>query len=155
MKKTVLIYCAAVAVVLLCLIGILLLPLLGRMDFEESREMSLTFLEENRQALEAGCAELMEKQTGGLVAEHACSWQEDPEGHEYVSVDVDAQGMMGGQYWGLYYCPEETMTGDGYLPDWTALPMAVELDGSVFIRESLGQGWYFWYDDYDGMTRLP
>lgn len=67
----------------------------------------------------------------------------------YIKFDLDAQGMLGGQYYGLIYSTEKNFfdskslviydehkeTGDG---------------NNIFIRQKIKKNWYFYYDDYDG-----
>lgn len=69
----------------------------------------------------------------------------------YVKFDLDAQGMLGGQYYGLIYSTEKNFfdsrsliiydehkeTGDG---------------NNIFIRQKIKKNWYFYYDDYDGIV---
>lgn len=64
---------------------------------------------------------------------------------KYVKLDIDAQGMLGGQYWGLIYCTEDYLDGK-----------KIEIIGetgegnNVFITEKIKDNWYFFYEDYDG-----
>jgi len=64
---------------------------------------------------------------------------------KYVKLEIDAQGMLGGQYWGLIYC-----TGD-YL-DGKEMEIIGETgeDNNVFITEKIKDNWYFFYEDFDG-----
>lgn len=67
----------------------------------------------------------------------------------YIKFYLAAQGMLGGQYYGLIYSTEKNFfdsrsliiydehkeTGDG---------------NNIFIRQKIKKNWYFYYDDYDG-----
>lgn len=68
---------------------------------------------------------------------------------EYVQLDINSQGMLGGQYYGLIYSKKserdiiiydenkETKNGNNY-----------------FIRQKISNNWYFYYDDYDGSVNI-
>ncbi len=71
------------------------------------------------------------------------------ENGKYVKLDIDSQGMLGGQYWGLIYCPTDYLNGK-----------EMEIKGNtgkgnnVFITEKIKDNWYFYYDDYDGKVDI-
>ena len=68
---------------------------------------------------------------------------------KYVELDIGAQGMLGGQYWGLIYCTTDYLDGEN-----------IEIKGNagegnnVFITEKIKDNWYFYYDDYDGKVDI-
>lgn len=60
---------------------------------------------------------------------------------EYIKFDIDAQGMLGGQYYGLIYSKN----------NYDELLKNKEIGGNnIFIRQKIKDNWYFYYDDYDG-----
>jgi len=68
---------------------------------------------------------------------------------EYVSIDLDAQGMLGGQYWGLLYIPENSYHGEEDIYIWDEKKERGE-GNNIMIRGKLRDNWFFYYDDYDG-----
>ncbi len=67
---------------------------------------------------------------------------------EYIKFNIDSQGMLGGQYYGLIYIQDkfdELITYDG---------TKLENENNIFIREKLKDNWYFYYDDYDGKVNI-
>ena len=67
---------------------------------------------------------------------------------EYIKFNIDSQGMLGGQYYGLIYIKDkfdELITYDG---------TKLENGNNIFIREKLKDNWYFYYDDYDGKVNI-
>ena len=65
---------------------------------------------------------------------------------KYVELEIDAQGMLGGQYWGLIYCTGDYLEGK-----------EIEILGggnNIFITEKIKDNWYFVYEDYDGKVDI-
>ena len=67
---------------------------------------------------------------------------------EYVQFDIDAQGMLGGQYWGIIYSPN-----DDYIEN-SDITIQKNGENDIFIREKIKEKWYFYYDDYDGKVNV-
>ena len=64
---------------------------------------------------------------------------------EYIKIYIDAQGMLGGQYYGLIYSKNNEKE----------LIKNKELHGNnIFIRQKIKDNWYFYYDDYDGKVNI-
>lgn len=64
---------------------------------------------------------------------------------EYIEFDMDAQGMLGGQYYGLIYSKkddEDLIIYDEFKETGKG--------NNIFIRQKIKDNWYFYYDDYDG-----
>ena len=64
---------------------------------------------------------------------------------EYIKFDMDAQGMLGGQYYGLIYSKkddEDLIIYDEF--------KETGKENNIFIRQKIKDNWYFYYDDYDG-----
>lgn len=64
---------------------------------------------------------------------------------EYIKFDIDAQGMLGGQYYGLIYLKENNEE---------LIIYDEKYGNNIFIREKLKDNWYFYYDDYDGKVNI-
>jgi len=82
---------------------------------------------------------------------------------EKVEFSINAQGMLGGQYWGVYYSSDDSpsiLT----VEDEDGLLVEDSLNGSFYYKESNGnnvyvtekikEGWFFYYMDYDGHPDL-
>ena len=68
---------------------------------------------------------------------------------EYVDFHVNAQGFLGGQYWGLYYMPNNKYLGEDTLYIWQ------ETNGNnVIVCKKLRDNWFFYYIDYDGNINI-
>jgi hypothetical protein len=75
-----------------------------------------------------------------------------------ISFDYDAQGMLGGQYWGLYYASDNTPWFDERNTDIELTETTVEgcyfwqePDGNnYYATERISENWFFYYMDYDG-----
>ena len=67
----------------------------------------------------------------------------------YVKFDVDAQGMLGGQYYGLIYSTEKNFFDSRSLIIYDEHKETGE-GNNIFIRQKIKKNWYFYYDDYDG-----
>lgn len=77
----------------------------------------------------------------------------DKNNKEYVKFNIDSQGMLGGQYWGIIYSPN-----DDYLDEENkkVYNESEERDNgnNVIIYEKIRENWYFFYEDYDGRKDL-
>lgn len=68
---------------------------------------------------------------------------------EYIKFYIDAQGMLGGQYYGLIYSKkniENIIIYDEFKEK--------NKGNNIFIREKIKDNWYFYYDDYDGKVDI-
>jgi len=66
----------------------------------------------------------------------------------FVKFDIDAQGMLGGQYWELVY------TQDGTFYDETESYLQKETNGNNIVRaEKINEHWWYLWTDYDGTER--
>jgi len=65
-----------------------------------------------------------------------------------VTYSIDAQGMLGGQYWELVY------SQDGTFYDETESYLYKETNGNNIVRaEKLSQHWWYLWTDYDGTEK--
>ena len=56
--------------------------------------------------------------------------------------------MLGGQYWGIIYSPN-----DDYIEN-SDITIQKNGENDIFIREKIKEKWYFYYDDYDGKVNV-
>lgn len=64
---------------------------------------------------------------------------------EYIKFYIDAQGILGGQEYGLIYIKEN---------DEEFITYHERYGNNIFIREKIKDNWYFYYDDYDGKVDI-
>ncbi len=142
MKKGIII---VVAIILALSIGIfLLINAIAPETYSSARDECESFLEDNRGDIEQIASDLLNKQMDiyGHYKERYYSYvpRED-----YVIFDIDAQGMLGGQYWSLIY------TRNGVLYGETEEYLYQETDGNNIVRgERLDEHWWYLWRDYDG-----
>ncbi len=149
MKKT-------TSICLLLIIIICSLALNGcadQYDYERPKKAALDYLAENESELIELFERMLEAKPefpndSGEYNGNYYSY-EKTDTTEYVTLDMDAQGMLGGQYWGLIYCPTNDLIANG--ADIEIYDEREKDTGNnVFIKQKLKDGWYFYYVDYDG-----
>lgn len=147
MKKktgTILLVSGLVISFLLLLCGLILRKSLKPKTYSAAKAECVDFLEDNQKELEQIASELLEEGKGGsgyYQNRYYCFTTENG----YVKFDVDAQGMLGGQYWELVY----TRSGRYYGNNETYLYQ--EEKGNNIVRgEHLGGHWWYRWTDYDG-----
>lgn len=67
----------------------------------------------------------------------------------YITFDMDGQGFLGGQYWGLIYSISNRYENEEELYIYDQNQKTTS-GNNVFIREKIQDHWFFYYDDYDG-----
>ena len=133
--------CILVAVALL---SMCLISCKQEKTFTSAKKECESFLSEHRVEMDAiAVAVLM---SGGEESgEH--------QGHDYysdlqnrtVTFDIDAQGMLGGQYWSLIYSESGVLHGE------TDIYLYEEDGGNNVVRaERLDDHWWYCWEDYDG-----
>lgn len=66
----------------------------------------------------------------------------------FVIFDIDAQGMLGGQYWDLVYTKDGTFYGE------SETYLYKETNGNNVVRaEKINEHWWYLWTDYDGTDR--
>lgn len=72
---------------------------------------------------------------------------------ENVVFECKAQGILGGQSWGLLYIPSNEYLGEKKLYIYDEKEFKSD-SNNVFIRKKLKKNWFFYYDDWDGKVNL-
>jgi len=72
---------------------------------------------------------------------------------ETVQFECGSQGMLGGQYWGLLYIPDNHYLGEKDLYIYNEHQEKGN-GNNIFIRKKLKDNWFFYYDDYDGKINI-
>ena len=67
---------------------------------------------------------------------------------EYIKFDIDAQGITGGQSYGIIYSKDNNE--DLIIYD----EIERKTGNNIFIRKRIKDNWYFYYDDYDGKVDI-
>ena len=72
---------------------------------------------------------------------------------EYIKFDLESQGMLGGQYYGLIYSNDKDFFDSKKLVIYDENKETGE-GNNIFIRQKIKTNWYFYYDDYDGKVDI-
>ena len=145
MKKTLSLVLSVILIaLLLCGCGI------NRKDYSSAAKSCRRFLSKNAEEMTSIAEDLLNGDTNvgessGHYKDHYYSLEEDADGEKYVKFDIDAQGMLGGQYWSLIYCPDGTLYGQ------SETYYSEETDGNNISRaEKIDGSWWYYWIDYDG-----
>ncbi len=151
-----------VAVFITLLLGYCFLNLLWEKDFNKfnynsAKKETTQYLKENRKELESIASDLYKSKSS---KKRPCkyisysSYKNRAEfsflkKSEYIQFDMDAQGFLGGQYYGLIYSQDKNIY-DG--KDLFIYDENKETDdgNNIFIREKISDNWFYYYNDFDG-----
>ncbi len=153
MKKRIKIICGFLLIIVMAL-GFVLNKCTNTSHYEKSKEEATHFLAKNEADLKDIFEDLMSKEqndSGKYKGKFYIYYKTDST--EYVKLDIDARGMLGGQYWGIIYCPNNNLIRNN---------SSVEIydeskngtGNNIFIKEKIKDNWYFYYDDYDGKVDI-
>lgn len=158
-KKIIIIF---IIQILIIFSGILLITLainkswkkeFDRFDYEKAKKTAIKYLNKNEEQLKIIVDELYENKSkienpienvrrAGYYNSNNFNFKNDA---EYIKFDIDAQGMLGGQYYGIIYSKNNE----------EKLIKNKEIHGNnIFIRQKIKDNWYFYYDDYDGKVNI-
>ena len=124
-----------------------------KFNYKSAKETTIRYLNTNEKELKKVVDELyknkssVEKPLKKII--YAAYYYDDyfnfKNEEEYIKLDIDAQGMLGGQYYGLIYSKNNNED----------LIKNKELHGNnIFIRQKIKDNWYFYYNDYDGKVNI-
>ena len=124
-----------------------------KFDYENAKTTTIRYLNTNEKELKKIVDELynnkssVEKPLKKII--YASYYYDDyfnfKKEEEYVKLDIDAKGMLGGQYYGLIYSKNNN----------EELIKNKETRGNnIFIRQKIKDNWYFYYNDYDGKINI-
>lgn len=151
---------------LIIIIGLLLIKLVlnsyynkefNKFNYNKAKQTTIKYLNKNENELKKIVDELYEnKNSKENPIENVISARYDFFSHfnfkgnnEYIIFNMDAQGMLGGQYYGLIYSKdnnEDLITYDENKETGKG--------NNIFIRQKIKDNWYFYYDDYDGKVNI-
>ena len=147
-KRNIIILIVSISVGIALLIGLIsLFNAIKPKTFSTAKIACEKFLDKNQTQMEeiAIVSLNSEKDNSGHYKEYYYSCYQE-EG--FVKFEIDAQGMLGGQYWDLVY------TQDGIFYGETESYLYEETDGNNIIRaEKISEHWWYLWTDYDGTER--
>lgn len=118
--------------------------------YETVRKESIEFLENNYIDLTKLCENLiLEKGNKSTKYEGRYVAYSYLDGKEYVTVEIGAQGFLGGQYWGVIYSPNEDYLNGKNIEIYDEYKLTGD-GNNIVIYEKIKNKWYFFYKDYDG-----
>ncbi len=151
MKRKIIFSISVIVVILAISTAIFFLINSNTNHYEKSKSQSISFLEKNEDEIISIAESLMAEDvnTSKEYKNKYCIYKNLNDELRYVKIDIDSKGFLGGQYWGIIYCPEnnyiesdsdiaifdESKTGNG---------------NNISIHQKIKDNWYFYYDDYDG-----
>ena len=129
----------------------------NRFDYESAKEAAIKYLNENQSSLEKIVVDLYEKKSsikdpynGIQYASYYNSkdfnFKFDT---EYIEFELDSQGGLGGQNYGLIYSND--LSNDLIIYDESEQR---KNGNNIFIRQKIKGNWYFYYDDWDGKVNI-
>lgn len=155
-----------VAIILIILGGILIILLrlnslwkkeFNKFDYDEAYTSAINYLNENEKELNKIVDELYKTKSSKKnptkdIRYTSYNYLNDfnfKYETEYIIFDLNGQGMLGGQNYGLIYSKENNdsiiiydeykKTGNG---------------NNIFIRKKIRDNWFFYYNDYDGKVNV-
>ncbi len=147
---------------LIIIIGLLLIKIIlnsfynkefNKFDYDKAKKATIKYLNKNEEQLKTIVDELYENKSSienpieniKDAGYHNSSNFNFKNNEEYIKFNIDAQGMIGGQYYGLIYSKNNE----------EELIKNQDLHGNnIFIRQKIKDNWYFYYDDYDGKVNI-
>ena len=126
-------------------------------DYDSAKKKSYNFLYNSNDELQKLVNELYESKNSkknplSMVSYASYDYLEDfdfKNKTEYIKIDLSAQGMLGGQYYGLMHVKEpkeDLIVYDEY--------KETQKGNNIFIRQKIEDNWYFYYEDYDGKVDI-
>lgn len=154
MKKGLIIYIISVTVILL--LGIIMITIMtseSTFDYKTAKAKAEKYLNKNEKELTQLVNELYESKTSKKDSIKGISYASYNNNDdldfknktEYIKIDLDSQGMLGRQYYGLIY----TKKSKENLIIYDERKETVK-GNNIFIRQKIKDNWYFYYEDYDG-----
>ena len=144
-KKIFMISSISIVVVAILIIGVSwLLNVIIPKIYSSAKKQCQRVLKKHQAQMEEVAVDALEsgKDISGEYLDYYYSCDSD---EEYVEFDIDAQGMLGGQYWGLVYTEDGTLWGE------TEEYLYEEALGNNIMRaERIDEHWWFLWTDYDG-----
>lgn len=126
-------------------------------NYESAKKAVGRFLASNEEALEEIAIRHLESDPEAAAAYKAAKSIAYSDYENAVVFDIDAQGMLGGQYWYLFYTADGHYTGQAaqqYFPENKRYVYEQENGNNIMAVEHLHGNWFFAWMDYDGREDL-
>lgn len=144
-KRIIGIISGIVVIVLVCIFFIGSHP----KDYSEAFKMCTRILSQNKEEMTSIALNTL---NGELTASNYSSGKYKDYSYtmtdkrEFVQFDIGGQGMLGGQYWSLLYCPNGLYMGESKSYYYK------ETNGgnNILKAERIDEHWWFLWTDYDG-----
>lgn len=151
MKKRILILIGLVIVI----ISIIALRFFYNNNYEYAKGESIKFLNSNINDLQDNANEMIldKSKESKNYKKISYRYYKDSDDKEYIQFDINAQGMLGGQYWGIIYCPDDNLLNGNSIEIYDENKETGK-GNNIFIKEKIKDKWYFYYDDYDGKVDI-
>lgn len=144
-----------------CILNLLLEEDFNRFNYTSSKKETVKFLRTNKKQLEAISNELYKNKN--LKSKpykniRYSTYHDDSDFFfskkaKYIQFDMDAQGFLGGQYYGLIYSKDKNIYDDKDLFIYDENKETGK-GNNIFIRQKIVNHWYFYYNDYDGKVNI-
>ena len=132
-------------------------------SYDQAKKSTVDFFTKNQAELESAANAILDDKSANeisVVGITSISYNK-VETSEKVTFDFDAQGMLGGQYWGIYYSSDNIPRIDSSILDLTEATLEncyfyKQTDGNNYhFSERIAPNWFFYYEDYDGSYLSP
>lgn len=127
---------------------------IGRKDYGAAKADCIEFFQNNQESLTHTFEKAAVLRTGESVTyqNHTISSVVKGYNKRYALLEYDAQGMLGGQYWGIYYSSDNSFCDEyGTTVFDEDRRYYKEADGNnFFATERITEHYFFFYQDYDG-----
>lgn len=120
----------------------------NKFTYQSSKEIVTTFLNKNKKELEKIADEVQKSKVSKKDPLKNISYVSYYD-EEYIQFNMDAQGMLGGQYYGLIYSINDNITNNEKIKIYDEYKETGS-GNNIIIREKICDNWYFYYEDYDG-----
>lgn len=153
MNKKKIIILMSIVLFILIIVTTSFLYEMSNSDYEKARKETFHFLEKNITELEMISKEcLYEKNRKTDEFKNKEYYFVKKGEKEYAVINIDAQGMLGGQYCDLIYCEDDYL--DGNTIDIYDEYKETGSGNNIFIVEKIKDNWYFSYQDWDGKVDI-
>lgn len=122
-------------------------------EFDKAKKESTSFLNNNIKELQNISNELLETKDSKKYKNKIYVHYKNSGEKEYIQFDINSQGMLGGQYWGIIYSPNDDLLDEKISYIYNEQEETGK-GNNIFIKEKIQDNWYFYYDDYDGKVEI-
>lgn len=150
-----------ILILMLSLICMFAISACGNKNFDKAKKETIKYTQKHFEKIKEVAEEVMSKESAYNVS---CGKFENVmydklDDYEFIQFEYDAQGMLGGQYWGIYYSSDNKPYFEGgedvevteYENGWVYFD---QQGNNSYYTERIENGWFFWYTDYD-MNEFP